>query len=314
MNYNRKIKKIYFFIATSLISLTFMSILVVEAYYSIFHNKRDSFIKIIVSQDKHHFIYVLFAIVIIILSFLFLSIITLAKYIYSQLKSQSVKYQYINNIIHDYKTPITTINLICQTINDVDINSLNNVKYYVDIINQECLRLNIMAENILNTLRLKTLKIDKYECVDIHKVLVDSIGVMDFYIKNYNGVIKNSLKAENHIVKGNYYFIFSAFANIVNNAIKYSKDSPDITIETINIEKSIIISFMDKGIGIEKNKLKKVFHKSYRISSLDVNVNEGSGLGLYFIKKNIKQLNGNIIVESDFGKGSVFKIILPVIK
>ena len=256
--------------------------------------------------DKEHLIALLITLLFVDVLIILLSVVL------RRCKKDIMRDNYITNIVHDCKTPITTISLICQTLNDIKIDSDESLRYYSDILETESSRLIIMIENVLNLLRLNNVTLDLNKLIDVHNVIVDIVSSLMFVVNNLDGKIITSFNSVNSCVKGNYDVLVSIFTNILSNAIKYSESSPKIMIETRNVDDSIEISIIDNGIGIEEKELKNIFDKTYRIPSS--NGSSGFGLGLYYVNENIKKLNGKIVVKSSFGNGSEFRISLPIVK
>lgn len=233
--------------------------------------------------------------------------------IYRRCRKDDARENYIANVIHDCKTPITTINLVCQTLNDVDVDSEENLRYYSDIVKTETSKLIMMIENVLNFMRLNNENLDYNQKVDIHKVINDSVNSMGFLVRSLDGNIMTCLHSDSHYVKGNYDVLLSIIDNIIHNAIKYTECPPRIIVATKEIDGNMEISISDNGIGMEEHELKNIFDKTYRISSSRTDVG-GSGLGLYHAKENIERLSGKITVVSSYGNGSEFRITLPIVK
>lgn len=240
-------------------------------------------------------------------------VIVLQLIIYRKCERDSVRDNHITNIIHDCKTPITTINLVCQTLDDVEINSEESLKYYSDIVKAESSKLIIMIENVLNSIRLDNVWLDYDQIVDVHQVITDVVSSMIFLVKNLGGDIVTFLHSDNRYIKGNYDMLSSIIANLINNAIKYTESDSRIIVCTKSVNDNIEISVIDNGIGIEEVDLENIFDKTYRVSSSNTNCS-GSGFGLYYVKENVIKMGGNIIVISSFGNGSEFRITLPIVK
>lgn len=294
MTINRNKSIFYLLFATLLVLLTTNVILLIKGIA-------------INNISKRHLIFLLLNVLLILVAIILVSVM------YKKDRKDYVRSNYITNIIHDCKTPITTINLICQTLDDIDVNSQESLKYYSDIVKTESSKLILMIESVLNFIRLNDVVLEYNQKIDVHQVINDSVNSMKFLLKSLDGDISTSFQSRECCVKGNYEVLLSIIANIINNAIKYSEMSPVIIISTKNIDDNIEISIKDEGIGIEEHEMKKIFDKSYRISSSSGNSN-GSGLGLYYVKDNVKKLNGNIEVNSSYGNGSEFRITLPIVK
>lgn len=263
--------------------------------------------EIISDNQSRHLIFLTLCIILII-------ILMVSQFIiYRRSNNDIIRDNHITNIIHDCKTPITTINLVCQTLDDIDINSEESLRHYSDIIKVESSKLIVMIESILDYIRLNNIYLDYNQRIDVHQTIIDVVNSMRFLIKNLNGEIITSFHADSYYIRGNHDVMLSIISNIVNNAIKYTESSPRIIISTRTITDDIEISIKDNGIGIEEKELGNIFDKTYRVSSSTTNCS-GSGFGLYYVKENVTKMKGKIIVISSFGNGSEFRITLPIIK
>ena len=243
-------------------------------------------------------------------SFIFILLIALSFYYVVvkafQLKKLSeIKNDFIDNMTHELKTPISTISLACEAM----IDNKKNKNDYVKIIDEENKRLGHQVERVLNIARTEkqSYKIDK-SSVNIHEIIEESINVFRFKLEKKGGKIVNKLNAENPIINGNKSHLVNVFNNLIENGIKYSKDKPVITIESRNDESSMEISIKDNGIGIKKNNLDKIFDKFYREPQGNIHNVKGFGLGLSYVKNIVDKLNAKIFVKSKYGHGSVFTL------
>lgn len=261
---------------------------------------------IIDNQYQYLIFFLLFMLLIVV-------VIILQFIIYVRYRKKLAIYNHITNIVHDCKTPITTINLVCQTMEDVDINSEENLKYYSDIVKAESSKLIVMIENLLNFICLNNVNLDFGQRVDVHQVITDAVESMKLLVRNLDGEITMLLHSDSYYVRGNCDMMLSIIANILNNAIKYTVSSPRIIISTRTIVDNIEISIKDNGIGMEKKELDNIFDRAYRVPSSSVSCS-GSGFGLYYVKENVMKMNGKIIVISSSGNGSEFRITLPIVK
>jgi two-component system phosphate regulon sensor histidine kinase PhoR len=248
-------------------------------------------------------------IIIIILSFGF----TTYSYI-KQKKFSTIKNDFINNMTHELKTPISTISLSSEMLlqKEVLINPDKIIKY-AKVIYDENNRLKSQVEHVLQAAITDkgTLELKKHE-VNIHKIIEENIDKISTIIKNIEGKILFKPDALKYIVIADSVLISTVVSNLLDNACKYSKNKPEITIITYNIGEKIGISIKDKGIGISKEHLKDIFKEFYRITTGNIHDVKGFGLGLYFVKTIIEAHGGTIKVNSEINKGSKFEIILPL--
>ncbi len=247
-------------------------------------------------------------IICIILSFIY-TIRTIIK----QKRLSEMKNDFINNMTHEFKTPISTISLACQALNDDDISKPENlVKNYLHVIDDENKRLGVMAEKILQTAVLEKGQIKlRKEPMDIHYVIKEVIKNIHLQVDAKNGKIVTELNASDCIINADRVHITNVIYNLVDNANKYSPENPYIIIATENNERGIYISIADNGIGISHTNLKKIFDKLYRVPTGNVHNVKGFGLGLSYVKTIVEMHNGNVDVESELKKGSKFTVYLP---
>ena len=243
-------------------------------------------------------------------SFIFILLIALSFYYvvvkaFRLKKLSEIKNDFIDNMTHELKTPISTISLACEAM----IDNKKNKNDYVKIIDEENKRLGHQVERVLNIARTEkqSYKIDK-SSVNIHEIIEESMNVFRFKLEKKGGKIVNKLNAENPIINGNKSHLVNVFNNLIENGIKYSKDKPVIIIESRNDKSSMEISIKDNGIGIKKNNLDKIFDKFYREPQGNIHNVKGFGLGLSYVKNIIDKLNAKIFVKSKYGHGSVFTL------
>jgi len=253
--------------------------------------------------------------VILILAIIF-SFTYVISVVFRQKKLSEIKNDFINNMTHEFKTPISTISLACQALGDKDVVK-NPAVYdsYLSIIDEENKRLSGMAERILQSARLQKGEINlKSEDVDLHYVLKDAIEKGSLQIEKKGGKITLELGASESIIEADRIHITNIFFNLLDNAIKYTPWAPIILIKTNIINNGIIVSIKDNGIGISKSNQKKVFDKLYRVPTGNVHNVKGFGLGLSYVKSVVEKHEGKITLDSELKKGSTFSIYLPLKK
>ena len=249
-------------------------------------------------------------ILIIILSF-----VTALYQLLKQKQISEIKSDFINNMTHEFKTPIATINLALDAIkNPKIIGDKEKVNRYVKMIRQENKRMHAQVENVLRISKLEKNQIDvSKEALDVHDIIEEAITHVDLLVKNKGGYIKLDLKAAASEVLANEFHLANVIVNLMDNAIKYSDESPNIDITTESSVNNIIIKVKDKGIGMNKNVQKNIFKKFYREERGNIHNVKGHGLGLSYVKKIIEIHQGKLYVESEKGVGSTFTIKLPLI-
>ena len=234
-------------------------------------------------------------------------------FIIRQKKISEMKSDFINNMTHEFKTPIATISLAADTIvNSRVINDEVSIRHFIGMIKKENSRMNKKVETILQIASLDKKEIDfKFENISLHTVIEHAIDTIEIQVHQRNGKINLNLNAEEPYLYGDFEHLTNLVSNLLDNAIKYSPEVPDITVTTKNGDKGIILSVEDKGIGMTKAVQSKIFERFYRQSSGNVHDVKGFGLGLNYARSIIEAHKGHINVFSEPGKGSRFEIFLP---
>ena len=260
----------------------------------------------------------------ILLSIIFTIIIVIVyistiSQLLKQKKIAQIKSDFINNMTHEFKTPIATINLVLDSIkNPKIIDNKDKVIGYLNMIKVENNRMNDQVENVLRISRLERNELNiKKSDHDLHSLIHKAVSHLDLIMKNKQGQIELELNSNFTNIRANKTHFTNVIINIIDNAIKYSDKNPIIKISTHNVdkilnEKDIILSISDNGIGMSKDVQSKIFEKFYREQSGDLHNVKGHGLGLAYVKKIVKFHRGEVSVDSSPGNGSTFKIILPV--
>ena len=297
--------KLVFSILVILMSLSLIGIIFVQAYYI------NNILQIKEKQD----------VVIITLMSLLFTLIIIVGYmsaVYQLIKQRKIsqmKSDFINNMTHEFKTPIATINLALDAIKNPKIfNNKEKVSNYISIIKHENKRMNAQVENVLriSKLRKKQLNISK-DRLELHDLIQDAITHVELIVQNRKGYIKTNFKASKSSILANDSYFTNVIVNILDNAVKYSEGPPRIDILTENVGNNIFVSIKDQGIGISKAAHKRVFEEFYREHTGNVHNVKGHGLGLANVKRIIDNHQGTISLESEKGKGSIFTIKLPLI-
>ena len=235
-------------------------------------------------------------------------------FIIRQKKISEIKSDFINNMTHEFKTPIATISLAADTItNPKVINNETSIKHFISLIKKENSRMNKKVETILQIASLDKKEIEfRFENVSMHTIIEHAVETIDIQVQQRNGRVVLHLDASEQIVYGDNEHLANLVNNLLDNAIKYSPDSPEITISTKDIDRGIVVSVEDKGIGMSKSVQSKIFERFYRQSSGNVHDVKGFGLGLNYARAIIEAHKGNISVFSEPGKGSRFDVFIPL--
>ncbi len=255
-----------------------------------------------------------------ILSIVFTLIIIIAyssalNQLIRQRQISEIKTDFINNMTHEFKTPIATINLALDAIkNPKIIDDKEKVFRYLQMIRDENKRMHAQVENVLRISKLEKRDLDiSKESYSIHDIINDAIEHVNLIIEDRQGKITTHFNATRTSVLLNDMHFTNVIVNILDNAIKYSPDSPEINIYTENIKENVFVKITDKGQGMSKTAVKRIFEKFYREHTGDLHNVKGHGLGLSYVKRIIEDHNCEITAESEKGKGSTFIIKIPLI-
>lgn len=220
---------------------------------------------------------------------------------------------FLNNMTHELKTPLTNIALAGKMImKDPGVQPNDKIKHYSGIILEENEKLRLQVEQVLSMTALERgeIPLQKTE-LDFHQLIKDSLKSMSVQIENKEGNLNLVLEATQFVVMGDKTHLTNTVANLIDNAIKYSTTKPEISIHTYNVDKNLVFTVTDKGIGIEKEYQKKVYDKYFRVPTGDVHNVRGFGLGLAYVKTIIELHGGTIELESAKEKGTKITITLP---
>jgi two-component system, OmpR family, phosphate regulon sensor histidine kinase PhoR len=214
---------------------------------------------------------------------------------------------------HEFKTPISTVSLACEALQDEDVKKNETfVKRYISIIEAENKRLGLQVEKVLQMAALEKKDFElKLEMIDMHEVIDKALDNINIQIEKREGVIKKQLLAHEKGVMADELHLTNIIYNLLDNANKYSREKPDITITTKNRQGGIIVQIADKGIGMSKEVISRIFERFYREPTGNLHDVKGFGLGLTYVKTMLDALGGEITVKSDIAKGSTFEIYLP---
>jgi two-component system phosphate regulon sensor histidine kinase PhoR len=252
-------------------------------------------------------IYSTIGVFVIVLFFVYILMV-----IFKQKRLSEIKTDFINNMTHEFKTPIATISIASeQLMKENTLNNPHKIKTYSQIIKDECLRLKSQVDQILNIALLDSTRTQlKKTSVDFHTIITDVTEKIKIQANEKKCLIHLDLKAEKHTIQGDADHLTNVMFNLMDNALKYSKENPQIIIRTKNKNHDLIVEVEDNGIGIPVKHQKMIFEKFYRIPTGNVHNVKGFGLGLSYVKKIIQLHKGKIELESTPGIGTIFRIFL----
>ena len=250
-----------------------------------------------------------------ILSLLFTGVIILTytsalRQLLKQRQISQIKTDFINNMTHEFKTPIATINLALDALKNPKVSDNKEfIARYHNMIREENRRMHTQVENVLRISKLENDELDLEKGdLNLHYIIEDAITHISLIIENKGGYIKTHLNASNYLIYGSDIHLTNIVVNIIDNAIKYSEGVPEIDIYTENQGNFLILKIVDKGIGMSKVVQNKIFEKFYREQMGDIHNVKGHGLGLSYVKRILDDHDAEINVESEKGKGSTFSI------
>jgi len=233
--------------------------------------------------------------------------------IFRQKRLSEMKNDFINNMTHEFKTPISTISLACEALSDKEMRGSGEfLESYLSMIREENKRLSGMAEKILQTAVIDKGQLKMHrEVIDLHEIISDVIKNLKIQVEIKDGEIVRNFAAAKSRIEGDRVHVTNLVYNLLDNANKYSPKKPLIRISTENAGSGIVMTIEDNGIGIGKNEQKKIFDKLYRVSTGNIHEVRGFGLGLSYVKAIVEEHHGKISLESEANKGSRFRVFLP---
>ncbi len=254
------------------------------------------------------------------LSILFTLIIIVAyssalQQLVRQRQISQIKTDFINNMTHEFKTPIATINLALDAIKNPKINgNPEALTRYMGMIREENKRMHAQVENVLRISKLEKNQLDiSKERLKLHDLIVDAVTHIELIVEDRGGYVHTHFGALKSSILANESHFTNVIVNILDNAVKYSEGPPRVDIYTENVKNFVVMKIRDKGEGMSKGAQKKVFEKFYREHTGDIHNVKGHGLGLAYAKRIVEDHTGQIAVRSEKGKGSTFIIKLPLI-
>ncbi len=233
--------------------------------------------------------------------------------VFRQKRLSELKNDFINNMTHEFKTPISTISLACEALGDKNLRKSDAFFLsYITMIQEENKRLAGMAEKILQTAVIEKGQLKmKLEKINLHDIIAEVIKNLRIQVEIKDGIIHTDLLAAQPVIEGDRVHLTNLVYNLIDNANKYSPRKPHIQVRTENSPHGIMLTIEDHGIGISKNEQKKIFDKLYRVPTGNIHEVRGFGLGLSYVKAIVAEHQGKVELESEVNKGSKFSVFLP---
>lgn len=235
-----------------------------------------------------------------------------------QKKLSEIKNDFINNMTHEFKTPLATISLAVDAMkNEKVLSDKEKMNYFSSIIKEENQRMNRQVETILKAALLDRQDVNlMLKPTHVHDVIKDIADNFTLQLNDKNGKVEMDLEATNDLIDADEVHFPNLINNLVDNSVKYSKDNvpPEIKISTAANGRNMTIRLEDNGIGMTKETIKRIFEKFYRAHTGNIHNVKGFGLGLSYVKTMVDAHGGHIRVDSTPGKGSIFTLELPLRK
>jgi two-component system, OmpR family, phosphate regulon sensor histidine kinase PhoR len=280
------------------------------------YSNSDSYLRVYFpNQDRYIIrnIWMMYAtsllLILVVLGCFYVAVSTILK----QKQLADIKNDFINNMTHEFKTPISTISLATQMLGDEAVTASPSMfKRYLGIIRDENKRLGSQVEKVLQTAQMERGEVRlNLGTVNVHQIIERVLENISPQIELREGILDMDLKAENPEIQADEVHLTNIIFNLLDNANKYSPEKPIIKITTENTEKGLSIKVSDQGIGMTKESIKQIFEKFYRVPTGNVHDVKGFGLGLSYVKKMVEEHHGRINVVSRLGEGSEFEVVLP---
>jgi len=235
-----------------------------------------------------------------------------------QKKLSEIKNDFINNMTHEFKTPIATISLAVDAMRNPKVQSDGaKMTYFNSIIKEENQRMNRQVETILKSALMDRQEVQlNSKPLHVHQIITDVTDNFILRLQEKQGSLETQLDAQNDLIEGDEVHMSNLVNNLLDNAVKYSKENvpPKVILQTFSNNKKLIIRIEDNGIGMSKETLKRIFEKFYRAHTGNIHNVKGFGLGLSYVKTVVEAHEGSIKADSTLGKGSCLTIELPLRK
>ncbi|GHN00699.1 two-component sensor histidine kinase [Cytophagales bacterium WSM2-2] len=249
------------------------------------------------------------AVMLVVIFFFVYTLLVILK----QKRLSEIQKDFINNMTHEFKTPLSTIAISSEVLKDPQITQTpERLLNYASIIQNETHRLKQGVERVLQMARMEKSDVGlKNEKLDVHELIHDAVHNSSLLLQEKKGEVEMQLNASASWVLADKLHFTNVLFNLIDNALKYNQQEPRLIIKTENQGENVIIEVSDNGIGISPENQKKVFHQFYRVPTGNLHDVKGFGLGLNYVKLMVEAHKGKISVQSKLGEGSTFRIILP---
>ncbi len=247
-----------------------------------------------------------------LIAFTVLSFTILYRNLLRQRRLADIKNEFISNITHELKTPIATVSVAIESLRNFSANiNPERTKEYLNISANELQRLSLLVDKVLKLSMFENKEIElKYEPLDMEQLVEEVTESMRLQFENRGAVVQINVEGDTNF-SGDRLHIVSVIFNLLDNALKYSNNAPQLRIDVKGHENNLVLSIADSGIGIPPEFHNKVFEKFFRVPTGNLHNAKGYGLGLSYVAHVVKKHSGNIVVQSSEGRGSNFVITLP---
>jgi two-component system phosphate regulon sensor histidine kinase PhoR len=230
-----------------------------------------------------------------------------------QKKISDIKSDFINNMTHEFKTPIATISLAADSLKNPKVTAdAEKMDYFTRIIREENKRMNAQVEHVLQMAQIEKGELNlRMDDVNVHEIIQQAVDLIKIQVESREGTLIAELNSTLPVVKADALHLSNVIFNLLDNANKYSPDKPAIEISTADMNNGILIKVKDNGMGMSRETIKKIFEKFYRVPTGNIHNIKGFGLGLSYVKAIVEQHKGWIDVKSEPGKGSTFELFIP---
>lgn len=230
-----------------------------------------------------------------------------------QKKISDIKSDFINNMTHEFKTPIATISLAADSLkNPKVVADPEKMDYFTRIIREENKRMNAQVEHVLQMAQIEKGELSlRKEDVNLHEIILQAVDLIRLQVESREGMLTAELNSTNPVVKADMLHLSNVIFNLLDNANKYSPGKPAIVITTEDLDLGVLVKVKDSGMGMSRDTIKKIFEKFYRVPTGNIHNIKGFGLGLSYVKAIVEQHHGWIDVKSEPGKGSTFEVYIP---